>query len=904
MSGTQNQAKAGESGKVTVSEPDPYGAEPPRLIAAIDDTKTDFPQGTKLVDYLSARAKADAARAKAPQGAKYPSKVGTAMAGAEVPWGHVVQVEEVPWTPPAALKKEDWIKDAPKKKGHELVNEILTWVAGRLEKGFEKVWESQEGPSTRWWTPTPPNQVAEGVDPKDEEAWARITTELCLGITYAGPGDSYDMGSAGRKTPPSGRWDTYIYQRLEQGYPVEACWTEASGEGVLHGAYHVPSWKSPYPVSKETKLVKYKDQAELEAATKDFWTWQKNDDPASPVVAACQHLTTIVAMMRGYPLSWMGGATAGAVGYQASDAVVNYPIFGVEIAPAGLSPYGAAKPLIEANVGLPKGGKFYPASRDLLPSIVKADGSTPAGVTWKTLGDKAVIPGTIFVWDPDQGFAGGVAYDQDGASTEGAVAFESKKQPLTIYMTEFEKVFRERATFAMFFRTRQSAGGAAFGGAEYLKPGARAVEPPDDQQILSAEKQTAAQLAYFEKEVQKQKGKVDALPANAWNRKQEEDKLKKVTSQHTMWKDVANRFHAIVADLTPRVGVVYVPQQLPGSHITVVLRTTPDRTALQLLDTGFGGHLGVLAQTGSEAIVPMGGAFITDGYRHPKLGEGASDPKAMSQEASGLQIGEGNGKTFAGMGVPAPLPASRTLKSQIEHLKKCRPVGLMRLALTLRPAGYYYFPKDQVLFVSPLRMMYGTKDTENYPVSKLLWSLRNTPAFTNVQPWWLIYIPRGLLARSMYAHGAREMTLDKFVEHFRNQRSGADMNVVRYLQRYGTDTWPPKDPEKAIKAAEAGKLYNNRHYMMVVIGTNHGSEQPAFAGKAQYFRRYKYSEGNTGQAGEGGVQPGSLVACADALSWDEMYVHPKLDKQALAAGLPSFFKATSLPPLPEPDPYD
>ncbi len=935
-------------GKVAkLSEPDPYEDQPPRLIAAIDDSKLDPPAGTKMIDYVEARKQADARRAAQPQGARYPSKVGEKMAHATVPLGHVIHVTDFPSTLPKSLVDLDWTKPTAEntKAGHEAVLEVLAHVAKQLKVDRKTIWESQEGASARWWTPAPGNKADDDIVIADEEAWARIATELMFGITYGGPGETYVMGSAGQPTPPGGAWNTYIYQRTERGYPVEACWVDGANN-QMHGAYNVPSWKTPYPSSLRTEMPTaktpltkdeadqekkarddaksegklpptMKSQRDLEERTKDFWSWHDNsDDPAVPIVAACQHLSTLVSVLRGYPLSWMSTATTGPVGYQASEAVASFPIFGTYIDPGGLSPYGAARALVEKNVGLVKAGegKWIPAGTAILPHIV--DGSGNRKAAWEAIETHKLVPGTVFVWDPDRGFnvgtadapaaatgadAGAEAENKEAATTQALQQKDqtTKQVALTVYMTEYEATFTQRATFAAFFQTRSSTGGTHFKGSVYLTPNARVGTPPPEDKQAAARAYTKTQVAYFKKEVGKLQAKLDALPPKAWGRDDGQKKRDLAQRQLESWEGIERRIEQILLNTATTVPVVYQPQQLPGSHITAVLRTTPDRVALQLMDTGFGQHLGVLCRSGSEAIVPIAGMIISDSYRHPDNQEAGATTTAKgdgSMEGTGLQISSGTGRSFAGMGVPAPLPATRSLKDQIAHLEKARPIGLARFVLTRRKNPYVLM-HDDILFMSGLRPMYDTTrdGAANYPIAKLLWSLRNTPGFTTLQPWWLIYAPRELLARSMYAYGARDMTLRNFVEHF---RESDDDRVKRALQPSEPFSWPPTDPA-SIKAARkqqrSGILCAPRHYMLLVVLSNHGSEVPAYAGKAKCYKRYRYTEGNTSLAGDGEMlPPGFSVATAglgdNSLSWGEMLIHPKVDKDALMKGLPSFFK--------------
>jgi hypothetical protein len=46
--------------------------------------------------------------------------------------------------------------------------------------------------------------------------------------------------------------------------------------------------------------------------------------------------------------------------------------------------------------------------------------------------------------------------------------------------------------------------------------------------------------------------------------------------------------------------------------------------------------------------------------------------------------------------------------------------------------------------------MYGKNETENFHITRYLWSLREAPGFDKgVEAWWLFYVPRKRLARLM-----------------------------------------------------------------------------------------------------------------------------------------------------------
>jgi hypothetical protein len=95
----------------------------------------------------------------------------------------------------------------------------------------------------------------------------------------------------------------------------------------------------------------------------------------------------------------------------------------------------------------------------------------------------------------------------------------------------------------------------------------------------------------------------------------------------------------------------------------------------------------------------------------------------------------------------------------------------MRLVIAERRPGPELSDRH-VLFVSKLMRTYDD-DGQNFWVSKCAWSLRNTPGFTSLQPWWIIYIPRMELARMMWAKGARSRKLSEMAR---------DVSVIRRMK--------------------------------------------------------------------------------------------------------------------------
>src|SRR5262249_5622292 len=62
------------------------------------------------------------------------------------------------------------------------------------------------------------------------------------------------------------------------------------------------------------------------------------------------------------------------------------------------------------------------------------------------------------------------------------------------------------------------------------------------------------------------------------------------------------------------------------------------------------------------------------------------------------------------------------------------------------------------------------------------------PGFTNVAVWWFVYAPRGLLAKCMWAHGARKMRLTDYVNKY-GSIGGTDLLLNTVMTNLGD---PPR----------------------------------------------------------------------------------------------------------------
>jgi hypothetical protein len=381
---------------------------------------------------------------------------------------------------------------------------------------------------------------------------------------------------------------------------------------------------------------------------------------------------------------------------------------------------------------------------------------------------------------------------------------------------------------------------------------------------------------------------------NAERRSATATRLKKLEDEKVRLQKELAEVDTVVKDRTRTDHPEAAFDQLPGSHVHGVLRVHANGQKLQVFDTGIGAHYGLLKATRSEAVVPEAGAGLTaDGYRHPLAA--SFDRNATSHEASGAQIGSGVGNAFGGMGVPPPSPVA--VGAHTEWLRQARPIGLVRFAITVGPKGKNLLPGD-VLYVSPLRPMYGASRSENFTIARLLWSLRNTPGFSDFRPWWLVYAPKGMLARAMWAEDGRAMTLGDFV---RTHGPSNDWRMIRFFQSAEPFSWPPKADTKegardrllARRRAFLGNITGKRQCALMLALSNWGTH-PHHAGKAQVVNRWKYQEGSTQPVMEGPQGIAALKKIADELNWNESWPNPL--PSAIDAVVPSFFRA---PPSPD-----
>ncbi|HMA94051.1 MAG TPA: hypothetical protein VKP30_15270 [Polyangiaceae bacterium] len=184
-----------------------------------------------------------------------------------------------------------------------------------------------------------------------------------------------------------------------------------------------------------------------------------------------------------------------------------------------------------------------------------------------------------------------------------------------------------------------------------------------------------------------------------------------------------------------RPGSVYVASSY--RHIAFVLRTLTSGR-VQLLDTG--------------AMHPRNPS-PTPPSEAPKL-TGNYDTHAIEAFTTPIKH----------TGKPGLVSAS-SLASGIRRLRQSRPMGLARLLVLSRACRDDNLAisttrtereitedgiRHRLLYVSPWLPMWSRNDpSKNYPITRLMWSLRNHPFCDKLEARWQIDIPQGALYRSM-----------------------------------------------------------------------------------------------------------------------------------------------------------
>ncbi|WP_441290434.1 hypothetical protein ACSRUE_07605 [Sorangium sp. KYC3313] len=711
----------------------------------------------------------------------------------------------------------------------ETIGDVLAWIDQRIHAfPMDQVWLTQAGPLMNWCA-----------DPKEEQ-WAQAVTEILFGATYGGPGGCYNMGTKKNASPfpVSENWESYIFSRIQRRYRSKLA-RPTKNQKYIYGCHNVASWQNPEPIpddlidpdkptppddassgpfddpappeGKPPVVGPMKDGKLLADPVGPRWREQENTDPAVPIVVACQHLATYGALTRGFRIEHLD-----SVGYAAQFGTGGFAIF-------------SGKPAAPGDEPPPQGGRWYtlqPVAADKVNTAPDA-GASSAPVTYEDLLkierarqlSPPLAPGTIFVFDPDAG-----------------------AQKVTLYLSRYEDECIREKVLLKHFAARKT-------------PGAQEVESPYSQKgRIAPDYQQELDLA----KPKEDPGLLKEIQFLEKNRQPALAEQKRAQMQEKLNKGLAEWEHqkALALDTKTSAVVIDLKKQLDGSHIHYVLRVHKDKPLVQLMDTGNGANFWAKIK-GENRESPGRGALVEF------MQVGIVDGSAQNKVGPGQMLG------FCGMGVTPPPPED--LGEMAAFIKKARPIGLFRIVLTLRPSKAVMTPND-VLYVSRLARMYGSSPEQNYTIAQMLWGLRNTPGFTNLQPWVIFFIPCGVLARSMWAHGGREMTLSMFMS------------------------------EVASKKEEFGKaksLILYKHYFPAVAITNSGQQHPEYAGKTRFQCRWKYMSGGSGKAEPGGAWPPPLETKLKETAWNKVFVHPSFGEgveEQIDALTPSMF-LDGAPPL-------
>jgi hypothetical protein len=714
----------------------------------------------------------------------------------------------------------------------ETVVTILKWINNRMQnEPLDKAWAQQDAAIRNW----------SGNATAPEEQWAQATTEALFAVTYGGTGPAYEMkGRQNKKQHPGMEsWESYIFSRLQKKVRSYRFFASLSGKGCW-GCYNVASWREPEPLDVDGKVVppsatvlyRADSHAKLEAKQllaiehqiqKDgpIFVEEANDDPAVAIISACQHLTSYGAICRGFQVHHLNGS-----GY-AAQSCASYPIFN----------------------GTPTGGKWYPptpptpaGAKPETPTLDKTAYGTEDLLTVEkaTKLSPPLAPGTIFTYDPDGGLD-----DQ------------------TLWLTQYEAEAKIDEIVAEHFTHRSGYGPIAIT-SPYTDENRAVPVAKYEAELLAREPQhsphrmKAIQSSLSAADTSEKaglKGQAEQLRRQAAKWQAEEDAHYGAAMQ--LW-----RHHLGLCKVTKKAQVPVPRRQWPGSHIGYVMRVHPSKKWSQHMDTGNGGAWRYkLMEEGHGALVERVNLCIIDANRTVRTSGGG---EVRDGSTTGKHVAP---YTFVGMGVvPAP---PEPLDEMAKWIRGARPVGLFRVILTHRTAT---LKDSDILFMSRLCRMYGDKKTENYISARILWSLRNTPGFSNVRPWIATFIPKGTLARSMWARGGREMRLSQF------------MSQVAAKADYAEEF-------------KGGALVYQKHYLISAVFSNCADRpgvllgdkriKASYAGKAEIACRYKDLGVKDGE------WPDKLNELLRRVAWNKPFASPLLGADAAAKiekDMPAMFR--------------
>ena len=710
-------------------------------------------------------------------------------------------------------KGDEAVRHEASTVGAAEVREILSAVRKRLDVSYDAMWKTQEAQIPLWST-----------DP-DEERWAQKFSERYALITYGGPGQAYFN---------DGGWDPFIFSRAQARsrkvtlYEYDSADDKGKYITVRKGTTQVAGWQDP------ENVVAVHERPPNQGFLGD---WDppapgKREDAAISIIGACQQTTTFGAIAHGFTIE----DDLQYAGYAASEHSGALPIFTGAKIPGFVLPEATGK-FYTNGTELTEGKKIesLSAMRDFLAPSFACD---PAKVPMP------MAPGTIITYNPH--------------------AFMDTVQAIICNYEEREggPAMTVRAAICRAIQGNPDA-------PHPYKPPSRTAEPIKPEHITAwSSRMTAKGLP------QKRKNELDAdykIRKDAWD------------------ADIKKKAKGYIDNLTPTERTLVLPKSVqdPGSHICFVLRVSADEKMedkrVQLFDTSSNTAYWVMERQARRGLItrPLNGG-IMDGCGFPKAGDGQRQAIPSNSPIVGVGV--------------TPKPNPQRLKDALDVLENARPIGLLRFALTVRKPpvkpkppspwakpskapkaadlGPELFPnqytfgggvqKGEIVYISRLLRMYGDAATQNFYLTRLLWSLRGTPYFSNLQPWWFVFAPVGLLAKSMWASDGRSMRPRDFV------------NTVLKLPKYFDKKTDPKAmPDPWVHRTD---LKHNAHYRLTQVFTSTGGDVPDRTAKAFVWCRLKSSlsdGGDTGLKAEGYSPPKEMIKIMETLGVDADYQDPK-----------------------------
>lgn len=187
--------------------------------------------------------------------------------------------------------------------------------------------------------------------------------------------------------------------------------------------------------------------------------------------------------------------------------------------------------------------------------------------------------------------------------------------------------------------------------------------------------------------------------------------------------------------------------QATGSHAAFVLRVLrrpadPNGLAVQLLDTGAVRNNGSTTRSPRRHVEKPWAAHAWTGGNYDN---------GLFDGVLGVQTGNPSRPVpFAGLGV-AKHRDPKSILQGVERARRARPLGMARLVLLHRQESVT--PQrpvvlSEVAYIGPRVWMHDTSSDRNYFVSRLLWSLRELPGFSDWQGVWVVEHPQFDLAEA------------------------------------------------------------------------------------------------------------------------------------------------------------